>query len=57
MSKIRHDSPEAERLAMHWHGLGAVLNAASVFVSLMGVVWHIWAVSQHKRALKGKSTY
>lgn len=52
MSKIRHDSPEAERLALFWHGLGAYLNAASVIVSLFGVAWHFWAMNQHKKALE-----
>ncbi len=44
---IRHDSPEMEKVAKAWHNLGAVLNFASVVVSVVGVAWHLWAAKQH----------
>lgn len=53
MSRIRHDSAEAERLALFWHRLGFALNAGSVFVSVMGCIWHLIAVDQHKKAIRG----
>ncbi len=52
MSAIRHDSPDAERLALFWHRLAVVISVASVVVSLAGVGWHLWACKCHEEALE-----
>lgn len=52
MSRIYHDSPEMERLAMWWHRFGMYASAASVFFSAVGVIWHFWAIKQHEEALR-----
>lgn len=52
MSRIRHDSVQAEQLAKRWHWFGALCSAASVVLGLGGLWWHIWAVGQHEDAIR-----
>ena len=52
MSKVRHDSKEAEELALVWHRIGTVLSILTVISGLGGAFWHIWAERQHKAALR-----
>lgn len=56
---MRHDSINAERLALAWHELGsaasfAMAGAAGVccFIALTGAFWHLWASRQHINRIK-----
>src|SRR5690348_1964247 len=81
MSMFHHNDPNAERLALGWHILGAVISLNIMLISaacavllwpvavhllawlcwslvtdsiigLGGVGWHIWAISEHMKALR-----